>query len=289
MIQSCGGWYKIPAMSLTFVPAVVALQPPSPAAHFFVCLPEGLLVKEAGSKVQLPELATLTALGLTMEAAHYLGRLGDNDCFALSLQSAATLPPGTAVRSLRRLYGSLDEDLFAVAGRAVQVTHWAQTHRFCGRCATALVQKPRERAMHCPACDLTAFPRLSPAVIVLVRRGTQALLGRSARFPLPMYSTLAGFVEPGESLEETVHREIFEEVGIRVKNLRYFGSQPWPFPHSLMIGFMAEYASGELRVDGEEILDARFFEADQLPQIPPPLSIARQLINAWIAEPGPRS
>jgi NAD+ diphosphatase len=286
MIQSRDTWYKILRMSQLFTPAVVAVQPPSAPAHFFVCLPEGLLIREAGQAVQLPALETVTALGLSLAEAHYLGRLGEKDCFALSLPAGSELPPSMAVRSLRKLYGTLDEDLFAIAGRAIQITFWAQTHRFCGRCATPLVRQPHERAMRCPACALTAFPRLSPAVIVLVRRGAQALLGRSARFPLPMYSTLAGFVEPGESLEETVRREIFEEVGIQVKNLRYFGSQPWPFPHSLMIGFMAEYESGELHADGEEIIDARFFDADQLPQIPPPLSIARQLINAWLAEQG---
>jgi NAD+ diphosphatase len=273
-------------MPQLFTPTVVPLQPPSPSAHWFVCPPEGLLVQEGGATVRLPDAGTLATLGLSTAAGHYLGRLGTQDCFALALPKDTALPPELKIRSLRRLYGTLDEDLFAVAGRAVQIVHWEQTHRFCGRCATPLVQKPQERAMHCPACELTAFPRLSPAVIVLVRRGSQALLGRSARFPLPMYSTLAGFVEPGESLEQTVAREIHEEVGIAVTNLRYFGSQPWPFPHSLMIGFFADYAGGELRVDGEEILDAQFFDADQLPQLPPPLSIARQLINSWLAEQG---
>ncbi len=271
-------------MAQTFTPAVVAVQPPSATAHYFVCLPEGLLVQAAGAQAQLPTLVMLTAMGLSLTDAHYLGRLGETDCFALSLPAGTALPENTAVRSLRKLYGSLDDDLFAVAGRAVQITFWAQTHRFCGRCATPMVLHPHERCMRCPACELSAFPRLSPAVIVLVRRGAQALLGRSARFPLPMYSTLAGFVEAGESLEDTVHREIREEVGIEVKNLRYFGSQPWPFPHSLMVGFMAEYAGGELRADGEEIIEARFFDATELPLIPPPLSIARQLIDAWLAE-----
>ena len=262
------------------------MQPPSPTAHFFVCLPDGLLVKEVGAQAELPDPMTVDALGLSMGDAHYLGRLGETDCYALALPAGTVPPTPLVVRSLRKLYTSLGEELFAVAGRAMQITYWAQTSRFCGRCATPMVRQPRERCMRCPACELSAFPRLSPAVIVLVRRGPQALLGRSARFPLPMYSTLAGFVEPGESLEETVSREIREEVGIEVKNLRYFGSQPWPFPHSLMIGFMAEYAGGELRADGEEIIDARFFDADQLPAIPPPLSIARQLINAWLAEQG---
>jgi NAD+ diphosphatase len=141
-----------------------------------------------------------------------------------------------------------------------------------------------ERSLRCPACGLLCYPRISPAVIVLVRRGDEALLARGARFPLPFYSTLAGFVEVGESLEQTVHREIREEVGVEVDRVTYFGSQPWPFPHSLMVGFTAEWASGEIRPDGTEILDARWFAADALPQVPPPLSIARRLIDAWVAD-----
>lgn len=138
--------------------------------------------------------------------------------------------------------------------------------------------------MRCPACGLLAYPRIAPAVIVLVRRGDEALLARNARFPLPFFSTLAGFAEIGETLEETVAREIREEVGIEVRNPRYFGSQPWPFPHSLMVGFMADWASGELRLDEREIAEARWCRADALPLIPPPVSIARRMIDAWVDE-----
>src|SRR5262249_3755857 len=141
-----------------------------------------------------------------------------------------------------------------------------------------------ERCMKCPACGLTAYPRIAPAVIVLVRRGEEALLARGARFPLPFYSTLAGFSEVGETLEQTVAREIREEVGVEVKDVRYFGSQPWPFPHSLMIGFTAEWAGGEIKCDPTEIADAKWFRADALPLVSPPLSIARRLIDAWVAE-----
>jgi NAD+ diphosphatase len=139
-----------------------------------------------------------------------------------------------------------------------------------------------ERSRRCPQCGQTGFPRLAPAVIVLIERGDgRALLARNARFPDGMYSCVAGFVEPGETLEQAVHREIREEVGIEVRDLQYFGSQPWPFPHSLMIGFFAQYASGDLTPDGDEIADARWFSPSDLPGLPGEISIARALIDAW--------
>jgi NAD+ diphosphatase len=138
--------------------------------------------------------------------------------------------------------------------------------------------------MRCEVCTLSFYPRISPAIIVLVRRGDEALLARSTRSASGFYSTLAGFVEAGESLEETLAREVREEVGVEVTNLRYFASQSWPFPHSLMVGFFADHAGGEIVVDKTEITDARWFAPTALPLIPPKLSIARQLIDAWVAE-----
>jgi NAD+ diphosphatase len=139
-----------------------------------------------------------------------------------------------------------------------------------------------ERARTCPACGLAAYPRLSPAVITVVERGPEILLAQGINFPEPFYSTLAGFVEPGESLEEAVEREIREEVGIEVRDVTYFGSQPWPFPNSLMIGFTATYGRGEIEIDPTELVDAAWFRKDALPHIPPPLSISRRLID-WAA------
>jgi NAD+ diphosphatase len=141
-----------------------------------------------------------------------------------------------------------------------------------------------ERGLQCPACGLTAYPRLTPAVIVRVSRGDELLLAQGVRFPGAFYSVLAGFVEPGESLEDTIHREILEEVGVEVTDLRYFGSQPWPFPHSLMIGFTAEYAGGQLRPAPDELRDAGWFRWDALPLLPGRLSIARRLIDAFVEE-----
>jgi NAD+ diphosphatase len=184
---------------------------------------------------------------------------------------------------LRALFGLIDENLIWVAGRANQMVHWHQTHRYCGKCGHPTEAKVDERAKICPKCGLINYPRVSPAVIVAVLKGNSILLGRSPRFPLPFYSVLAGFVEPGETLEECVRREIMEEVGILVKNIRYFGSQPWPFPNSLMVAFTAEYADGETRIDSSELLDAGWYTAQNLPLLPSSLSIAHELIE-WFRE-----
>src|SRR5262249_6174054 len=154
---------------------------------------------------------------------------------------------GATFEGLRALYGRLSDEHYAIAGRAAQILVWDQTHRFCGRCGEPTVHAPTERAKLCPSCGLLSFPRLSPAVIMLVRRGAdEFLLARNRAFADGFFSVLAGFVEPGESLEEAVAREVEEEVGLEVDSIRYFGSQPWPFPHQLMIGFVARYASGEI-------------------------------------------
>lgn len=189
---------------------------------------------------------------------------------------------------LMSLYGRLDDEAWTIAGRAVQMVEWRRTHRFCGRCATPTepAPPPNDRAMRCPTCGLLAFPRLAPAIIVLVTREEdgKALLARGANFPVPMYSCLAGFVEPGETMEHAVHREVREEVGIELKDVAYWGSQPWPFPHSLMLGFRATYAGGDLVLDEAEILDAQWHGPDDLPMIPPGMSIARKMIDKWVEE-----
>lgn len=185
---------------------------------------------------------------------------------------------------LMGLYGRVDETRWTLAGRAVQLVEWERTHRYCGRCATPTEPAPGERARRCPACGLLAYPRLAPAVITLVEREDgAALLARGRSFRVPMYSCLAGFVEPGETLEEAVRREVREEVGVELGEVRYRASQPWPFPHSLMIGFEATWASGDIVIDESEIEDAQWFTPDELPMVPPGVSIARTLIDAWVA------
>lgn len=208
-------------------------------------------------------------------------------CRAWTLPEGMREPPGFGLRSLRSLHAALSPELFRVAGTAYQKLHWLRTHGYCSRCGHRTERHGRHQAMVCTACGQLHFPRLSPAIIVLVERDHRMLLARSPHFPEGMYSTLAGFVEPGESLEDTLHREIREEVGVEVSDLRYFGSQPWPFPHSLMVGFHATWAGGVLRPDGEEIVDARWFGPDDLPpRLPGPVSIARRLIRDFLERQG---
>jgi NAD+ diphosphatase len=214
--------------------------------------------------------------------AHFLGMLGDEACWGVDVPHGHDPADGAAI-DLRSFFGRAGEVEWLVAGRAVQLVEWARTHRFCGRCGTPTEQQPGERAMKCPSCGLLAFPRIAPAMITLVTRGDKALLARGVQFQGPMYSCLAGFVEPGESLEGAVVREVREEVGVEVGDVRYWGSQPWPFPHSLMVGFTAQWQSGEIDIDPAEIVDAQWFSRDELPPIPPPISIARKLIDAWLA------
>jgi NAD+ diphosphatase len=256
---------------------------PTAERSWFLVHPKGIvLAREREGGVRLPTEAEVEALGAT-GTAHDLGQLGDG--LAMTVAVDVSVPPEPfVVLGLRELFGAVSAETFAFAGRATQVIDWATTHRFCGRCGAPTERVDGERCMRCPTCGLLAYPRITPAIIVLVRRGDEALLARGARFPLPFYSTLAGFVEVGESLEETVRREVREEVGVELKNVRYFGSQPWPFPNSLMIGFTSEWAGGEIAIDHKEILDAQWYRPDALPTVPPKISIARQLIDAWVED-----
>jgi|SRR6185369_4033274 len=239
-----------------------------------------------GTLARLPRRPEWQELGLTNEPMHTVGHLGGEPALAVALPAGTEPPPGTAFDGLRRLWGKLDEEAWQLAGRAVQILDWDRNHRFCGRCGTPTEASPDERSRTCPSCGLQHFPRLSPAVIVLVTRGDELLLARSPHFAPGVYSTLAGFVEPGESLEDTVAREIHEEVGVTLSDVRYFGSQPWPFPNSLMVGFTAQWAAGELQPQPGEIEDARWFHPDALPLLPAPMSIARKLIDDFLRRRG---
>lgn len=258
---------------------LVELGPPSPRPS------DDLRVPARASWAKLPLLKSNNPLWFKPARTLYLGRLAGTDCWAAEAPAdTAVAPPGMGWEGLRALFSVLEDAHFALAGRAIQLLDWDRSHRYCGRCGTPTEAKSEERARACPACKLSVYPRISPAVMALVRREGEILLGRSPHFPPGMYSALAGFVEPGETLEQCLAREVEEEVGVRVSRIRYFASQPWPFPNSLMIAFICDWESGEIRPQAGEIEDAKWFKVLQLPKLPSRISIARRLIDAAVQE-----
>ena len=246
-----------------------------------------VLLRATGEALRLPTVAELAEVfgdaGLEQSRVPVAIRAAHGPSVAFSFDEDHPVPDGFRGDGLRVAWHTLGEADFRAAGTARQKVEWYRTHRFCSRCGAATAVDAAHESMTCPACGQHHFPRVAPAVIVLVQRGPEALLGRSPRFLPGVYSTLAGFVEPGESLEECVHREVEEEVGVRIANLRYFGSQPHPFPNSLMVGFVADWLDGEIRIDPREIEDARWFTPEALPELPHPMSIARALIEDFRA------
>ena len=184
------------------------------------------------------------------------------------------------IRSIHQFHG---EKFFNIAGFARQLAVWEDEHNFCSRCGKEIHNVLAERAKICMGCGLIFYPKVTPAVIMAVTKGDEILLVHASKYPPGLYSVLAGFVEPGETLESAVKREVKEEVGIEVKDISYFSSQPWPFPHSIMIGFNASYAGGDIIADGKEIESAAWYKADSLPaNIPSPVSISRRLIDNFL-------
>jgi NAD+ diphosphatase len=217
-----------------------------------------------------------------VQRVQYLGHRGPVPCYAAEVASGPATGGCMFYPRVRELYGVLPDEELAIAALAVRIIDFDRTTRFCGQCGAPNRQSRTERAKNCDRCGLVTYPRTSPAIIVLVRNGDRILLARSPRFPPGLHSILAGFVEPGENLEEAIHREVREETGIEVGNIRYMGSEPWPFPGSLMIGFVADYAGGEIAIDNEEIISAGWFDRDHLPGLPSPMSISRALIDWWV-------
>jgi NAD+ diphosphatase len=269
-------------MADLFVAQVTPPESLTEPAYWFIFQGTQLLVRREEGRASVPALLDPDEIGLRPVRKQYLGMLDGRHCFSAECAAEVPAPEGVSWSGLRALFGLFDDMSFALAGRAVQIMDWDRTHQFCGACGTPTVSKPSERARQCPSCNLTQYPRIAPAVMALVRKGDELLLARSPHFVPGMHSALAGFVEPGESLEQCLHREVREEVGIEVKNLTYFSSQPWPFPHSLMIAFNCDYAGGEITPDPSEIEAAGWFDLDHLPILPNKVSIARRLIDATI-------
>ena len=241
-------------------------------------------------RTDAPELLSWTAyreLGLVAGRKQVIGRHDGIIHVAVAVADDQAVPPelpdGWRAGGLRNWFGVLPEAHLAIAMRGMQLLEWERTHRFCGACGTSTERVPSERALRCSACGLSVYPRICPAMMVLITRGRQLLLARGVNFPPGRYSALAGFLEAGESIEDAIHREVREEVGVEVHDLRYFASQSWPFPNSLMIAFTAEWKSGAIEADASEIADAQWFDIDALPEMPPPrVSISRALIDSTI-------
>ena len=213
----------------------------------------------------------------------FIGYLNDQPCYLLEITPESKLDDDLVLTPLRNLLGRIPDSLFTVCSRSLQLSEWMRNNQFCGVCGTKMKMHETERAMFCECNNVLVYPRISPCVIVLVTKGEELLLAHNKNFPGTFYSTLAGFIEAGESAESAIHREIFEEVKVRVQNIKYFGSQSWPFPSQLMLGYHAEYLEGEITPDGEEIDLADWFHYKDLPNVPTGnISISGQLIESYL-------
>lgn len=263
---------KIPfAMPQDFVINVVKSQSLE-IRYWFVFSSQNMLIskeKTVPTTVCLPFLRTV-----------YLGSFEGKDCFA-----AETIEDSCSEEfewiSFRDLHGLISEQEYALAGRALQLLQWDKIHTYCGACGAKTFSREHERCRECPSCGFLAYPKLAPAVMALVRKEDKILLARSPHFSKGMYSLLAGYLDVGETLEQCVEREVQEEVGIKVGNIRYFGSQPWPFTGSLMVGFTCDWIEGDIVKDPVEIEEANWFAKEDLPMIPTQVSLAYWMIESW--------
>ena len=261
--------------------SVIAGKPDETAVMF--CFRDGLLlIHKDTSQNSLPSLREVSELTGTPPAWLYLGEKDGIPCYCGTLDAGIPVPDSFEFCDMRQLYSVLELELWQMAGYARQIVDWNHNFRYCGRCGRKTSYMHNERATVCHPCGLVNYPRISPAMIVAVVRDGKILLAQGRRFRLPFYSVLAGFVEPAEGLEECVVREVREEVGIEIENIRYFTSQPWPFPDSLMVAFFADYKSGEIMIDPNELIDAGWFTPDNIPTIPPAGSVARKMIDKFV-------
>lgn len=254
-----------------------------PAADSLLFLVEGekLWLRHFNGQLHLPRLADIPASVLT---AFPIGRVANKSCFRIVVDPITALHGNGEWVGLRQAFTILEQPFFFMAGRAVQLYHWCDEHRFCGRCGSVCKRHATEHAMVCENCGFHQYPRINPCIIVLVTRNDQALLAQGAHFPTGLHSCLAGFIEAGENAEQALRREVREEVGIEVGGLRYHSSQSWPFPHALMLGYRAEWRAGEIKPDMREIVSAGWFDRSSLPRLPAANSIARELIQSWLQE-----
>lgn len=267
-----------------YIPAYLPPDASQESAWGLVFIDKKLLMRKMGDKIYIPEVTEIESIMTNDKTMDYIGKYDGHDCYCKRLKEITVMPENLEPIELQEITKrSGDLGLFQLAGTANHILHWNSKNQFCGSCGHKTVDKIDERAKICPNCGNTIYPRISPATITAVFRGDQILLAHNRNFKKDLYSLIAGFVEPGETLEQCVEREIGEEVGIKVKNIRYFSSQPWSFPDSLMMAFTAEYESGEIMVDNSEITNAAWYKADNLPEIPSIDSIAGKIIR-WYRE-----
>ncbi len=251
-------------------------------SYWFVYCRDKLVLSGPVSQL-IPCMAQLPLADDDILYRRSIGIYADKQCMVVKLRDSTVLPEEFTLMPLRKAYRCISADLWTIAGRAIQFLHWHDENRFCGKCGNKMTELSSEAAKHCSRCDFLVYPRLAPAVIMSVIWNKKILLGRAAHFPRGMYSPLSGFVEPGETLEEAVCREIMEEAAIDVCDVEYVTSQPWPFPQSLMLAFTAQYRGGEIRVDTTELEDVRWFRAEDMPRrLPSRMSIARVLIDRFL-------
>ncbi len=268
---------------MDFIKTAIEPVPFLGKAYFFIFLKNDILVKEKSENfVSIPFLDEKSVADIELLEICFLGTIEKISCYCAGVSNDG-LPDQFEWINLRSLYGKVDNRFWSIAGYARQIYDWNINFKFCGKCGSKTKTNKNEHARVCPKCNLTSYPRISPAIITAVVKGNQILLARGIQFPnKEMFSVLAGFVEPGETLEDCVKREVFEEVAIKVKDIHYFKSQSWPFPDSLMIGFTAAYESGEILIDTKEIVEAGWFKADNLPVIPGKQTLAGELIEWFV-------
>lgn len=246
---------------------------------FFTCGDKVLVIPQ-GQGLPFGEVRELPFPALDFETAEEFAEYQGEPCRRMELAEPIDMGIGEWL-TLRESMFRLEPGLFDLVGRAQQIELFLNTHRFCGRCAEPMQRVDWELAVACPECGFRAYPRISPSIIVLVTKGDEVLLASHRRHKHGFYTAVAGFVEAGETLENAVVREVEEETGIRCHKLRYWKSQPWAFPHSLMAAYFAEYQDGDIQADRRELLDARWFKRDKLPDLPPHGTIARAMIERW--------
>jgi NAD+ diphosphatase len=250
--------------------------------YTFIFNKGSILVENIDNIINIPQFDDEKLNSLNLITKEFLGFYENRSCYCFEITENIFDNPNYSFVKVRNLFEQIPEELFWLAGKAAHIIHWSQNNKFCGKCGKPMENHAEERAKKCTSCDNLVYPRISPAIIVAITKGKEILLARGNRPEFKFHSVLAGFVEPGESLEDCVKREVMEEVGIKVKNIKYFSSQQWPFPDSLMIGFTAEHDKGEINIDNKEIAEANWFKKENMPDIPGNLSISRKLINWFI-------